>query len=64
MTDFLKLVLTNGYTFFGTALLLILIMGGILAILNRILSYFTIRRWGYPPSHCDVKGELSVSEID
>ena len=64
MTDFLKLVLTNGYTFFGTVLLLMLIIGGILAILNRILSYLTIRRWGYPHSHCDVKGESSVSEID
>ena len=64
MIDLLRFVLTDGYTFFGTVLLLILIIGGILAILNRILSYFTIRRWGYPPSHCDVKGESSVSEID
>ena len=64
MKDLLELILRDGYSFFGTLTIILILSGVMLTLVHRVLAYFTIRRWGYPPSHCDVKGGSSLSELD
>lgn len=41
-----------------TFFLIWLLLLTILKIINRILRFFTMRKCGYPPPHCDADGDF------
>ena len=47
---------------------LLIILGGLLNLILsmwiKLLNYLTIRKHGYPPSHCNCSGEMRCSIID
>jgi hypothetical protein len=58
MNEILKTIFTNLWTFIGTIILLELILHLFVNLINRILRHWNIRKYGYPPSHCDADGDF------
>jgi hypothetical protein len=58
MNEIFKIIFTNVWTFIGTIILLELILGSFVNLINRILRHWNIRKYGYPPSHCDADGDF------
>lgn len=51
--EILQFVFQSFWHFVGFLFLLASFGNAILAIWTRLLRYWTIRKHGYPPSHCD-----------
>lgn len=34
------------------------------AVVNRVLRHWNIRKYGYPPPHCDADGDFKEENID
>lgn len=62
MIELLKFVLSDFWTFLGFLIILNGISGFIFLIWNRFWRHWNIRKWGYPPSHCDADGDFKTDE--
>ena len=60
--EILQFVFQSFWHFVGFLFLLASFGNAILAIWTRLLRYWTIRKHGYPPSHCDADGDFKQKE--
>jgi hypothetical protein len=59
MIELLKFVLSDIGIFFGFLIILAALSNFIAKMYALTLRYFTIRRNGYPPEHCDADGDFT-----
>ena len=57
MIELLKFLLSDIAIFFGFLIILAAISNFITKLYALTLRYFTIRKHGYPPEHCDADGD-------
>lgn len=60
--DFLKFMFQGFWHFVGCALILCGTGNFILIMWNRFWRHWSIRKHGYPPSHCDADGDFKEKE--
>ena len=62
MMEILTFIFQSFWHFLGAAILLGMVLNFILAMFNRSLRHFNIRKYGYPPAHCDADGDLPTED--
>lgn len=60
--EILNFIFGNIWHFLGFLLILIATLHFVTNTINMFLRYFTLRRHGYPPTHCNVDGDLAFTE--
>jgi hypothetical protein len=58
----LEFIFSGFWIFVGFALIFGEILTFILNLINRILRHRNIRKYGYPPAHCDADGDFRKPE--
>lgn len=61
MSEILKYAFEGFWNFIGILLIVSMILNFTYRIFNRILRFFTIKKHGYPPFHCDADGEFPTA---
>lgn len=68
MNEFLELTFRSFWHFIGMTILLngaaYFIFNFILRMYNRTLRYFIIKKYGYPPEHCDADGDFKTTDTE
>jgi len=62
MLEILKFALSNFWVFVGFISILSTILYFPMFVINRILRHRNIRKWGYPPEHCDADGDFKTEK--
>ena len=62
MKEFLEFTFTNFWHFLGMLILIGMPFRFVMFLYNRLLRHFTIRKYGYPPKHCDADGDFKNKE--
>jgi hypothetical protein len=64
MKWFIEFMFSGFFTFCGLIILLSGIANFIFILWNRFWRHWTIRKWGYPPPHCDADGDFPNIESE
>ncbi len=64
MLDFFKFIFSNFWHFVGFMLILSAILKVAYVVIHIIVRHSTIRKVGYPPSHCDADGDFRKIDND
>ncbi len=58
MTELIKFILSDFWIWLGFTIILGEILNFLVRLYTRTLRHWNIRKYGYPPSHCDADGDL------
>lgn len=58
MREFLDIIFRSFWTWLGFTWILYILTHFLGAIINRTLRHRNIRKYGYPPPHCDADGDF------
>lgn len=65
MKWFFELTFSGFFTFCGMCILLTGAANFVIIIWNRFWRHWNIRKWGYPPAHCDADGDpIKEEEVE
>ena len=68
MLEILKFSLSGFWTFIGCTILFnglaYFTVNGILRVITRTYRFFIMRKYGYPPSHCDSDGDFKQEKTN
>jgi len=56
--ELIKFIFSGFWIFCGSFLMMALIFEFLQTIWNRFFRHWNIRKYGYPPSHCDADGDF------
>lgn len=56
--ELIEFIFSKFWIFIGFIIVIGLILRAFVVVVVAILRFFTIKKHGYPPSHCDVDGDL------
>lgn len=64
MNEFLEIIFRDFWTWLGFTWILYILTKFLGFVINRILRYRNIRKYGYPPPHCDADGDFRPIRSD
>lgn len=62
MIEYIEFMFSGFWVFLGHWILILIFWNFIFRIHNRTLRYWNIRKYGYPPEHCDADGDFKKED--
>lgn len=66
MQEYIAFMFDSFWHFVGSMLLLSLLLSGVISMWKTFWRHLTIKKHGYPPTHCDADGDFKqeIPEIE
>ena len=62
--EFIKFMFSGFWIFLGCLVLISMVLTFVLTMYNRTFRHWNIRKYGYPPIHCNADGDFKKEKDD